>query len=335
MQTKFTYNSRPNILLLFTGLILTLTILLSTAASFAGCKFRRAIDDPLGQERSYVYEVYGEYAVRGAKIHIPSVRKILNTGIKKVANIDNSELAWKTYLHDDDIIAIKFCPIGGRQLATNTEVCGVLLSILYDIGFKPEQFMIVGLQNLPDEAQGTIPWKYGWQDKTVNFGSGSDHLAKWLNDVTAVIHIPSAMDDHITGIRGAIADMAWSIVKEPGKYYISQGDPFIAEIYNLPQVRGKIRLTITNNLRCLVYGGPVVKQQYVNEPGSMIFSNDPVSLDRVTMELIAKERQQSDLPEGTEIFLEAPHLITAEALDIGYQDLNMIEYRYRKHDKNE
>lgn len=329
---------------IFKNITITTIIIISALAILAGItianttsvsRFRRAIDDPLGQARSYVYDVHGEYAVRGAKIHLPSVRKILNTGIKKIAGIDNSELGWKSFLHEDDIIAIKFCSIGGRQLATNTEVCGILLQILYNIGFKPEQFMIVGLEQLPDEAAGTIPWKYGWQDEEINFGSGQEPLARWINEVTAIIHIPSLMDDNITGIRGAIADMALSVVKGPGKYYISNGDPFIAEIYNLPQIRGKIRITIANNLRSLFYGGPVVKQQYVNESGSMIFSNDPVAIDRVSMELLSKQRQENDLPPETEIFIKAPHLITAEALDIGYQDLNMIEYRFIKHDKDE
>ena len=299
------------------------------------CQFLRPIDDPLGQARSKVYEVYGEFSVRGAKIHLPSLRKILNTGIKQIACMDDSVEAWKSYLHEEDIIAIKFCEIGGRQLATNTEFCGILLSILYNIGFKPEQFMIIGLENLPKEAAGTIPWEYGWQEKQVDFGSDSDNLASWLDKVTAIIHVPSAMDDNITGIRGAIADMAWSVVKHPGKYYVSHGDPFVAEIYNLPQVRGKIRLTIVNNLRSLYYGGPNVKQIFVSENGSMLFSNDPVALDRITMELLAKQRQDNDLPSGTELFLSAPHLNTAEALGIGYQDLNMIQYRYMKHDKNE
>ena len=301
----------------------------------ADCKFLRPIDDPLGQSRSSVYEVYGEYAVRGAKIHLPSVRKILNTGIKQISCMDNSVEAWKSYLHEEDIIAIKFCDVGGRQLATNTEFCAVLLSILYNAGFKPEQFMIIGLENLPEEAACTIPWEYGWQDEKVDFGSDSDYLASWLDKVTAIIHVPSAMDDNITGIRGAMADMAWSVVKHPGRYYISNGDPFIAEIYNLPQVRGKIRLTIVNNMRSLFYGGPNVKQIFVSENGSMLFSNDPVALDRIMMELLVKQRQENDLPAGAELYISAPHLLTAEAMGIGYQDLNMIQYRYIKHDKNE
>ena len=195
--------------------------------------------------------------------------------------------------------------------------------------------MIVGLEDLPDEAIGTIPYEYGWEENETDFGSAQEPLAKWVNQVTAIIHIPSVMDDNITGIRGAIADMAWSVVKEPGKYYISNGDPFVAEIYHLPQVQGKIRLTIANNLRSLYYGGPNIKQQFVSENGSLLFSSDPVAIDRVAVELISKQRQQNDLPSEVDFFINAPHLVTAEALDIGYQDLNMIEYRYLQHDKNE
>ena len=192
------------------------------APASAEIKFLKAINDPLGQARSYVYDVHGPYVVRGSKVHLPSLRKILNTGIKRISGIDDSQEAWKSYLHENDIIAIKFCPVGGRQLATNTEVCATLLNILYNIGFKPEQFMIVGLEILPEEATGTIPWEYGWNEEKVYFGSSQDHLAQWIDQVTAIIHIPSVMDDNITGIRGAITDMAWSSVKEPGKYYLSQ-----------------------------------------------------------------------------------------------------------------
>lgn len=334
MQKKFTsyITARPAII---NTILILLIVHLCAYVLTADCKYRRAIDDPLGQQRSFVYDVHGQYVVRGAKIHMPSLRKIINTGVKKVTCMENSEQAWKSLLHEDDIIAIKFCEIGGRQLATNTELCSVLLQILYKVGYKPEQFMIVGLEDLPDEAIGTIPWQYGWEEKSVNFGSSEEHLAKWINQVTAIIHIPSVMDDNITGIRGAIADMAWSAVKEPGKYFISNGDPFVAEIYHLPQIQGKVRITIANNLRSLYYGGPNIKQQFVSENGSMLFSIDPVAIDRVAIELLSKQRQQNDLPEDVDFFINAPHLITAESVDIGYQDLNMIEYRYLQHDKDE
>ncbi|MBN2842451.1 MAG: hypothetical protein JXM68_05140, partial [Sedimentisphaerales bacterium] len=325
-------NSKKN---KFVGLMIILTLCMAVLSCYGQIKYRRAIDDPLGQQRSFVYDIFGEFVIRGPKIHQPSLRKILNTGVKKITGINNSAQAWQSILHKDDVIGIKFCPEGGRHLATNTEVCAVLLRILYSLDFKPEQIMVIGLEKMPEEAQGTMPWKYGWQSEPVYLGSEKEYLATWLSQVTAIIHIPSAMDDNITGIRGAIADMAYSAVKHPGKYYLSHGDPFVAEIYQLPEIRGKIRLTIVNNLRSLFYGGPDVKQQFVSENGTLLFSNDPVSLDRITVELLSRQRKENDLPADTPVFLEAQHLITAEALDLGYQDLNMIEYRWLNHDKDE
>ena len=202
--------------------------------------------------------------------------------------------------------------------------------------------MIVGLDNLPDEAQGTRPWKYGWQEKKVNFGSDSDYLPCWLNEVTAIINIPSIMDDNVIGLRAAIANLTLSLIKSPAKLYKyidprkgNFGDPFLAEIYNLPQIRGKVRLHIANGLRILYYGGPVVKQSYVYEHSSLIFSTDPVSLDRVALELIRRAGSEKHLPDHLNRNIVAPYLITAQALGLGYYDLenNFIQYKRIRHGK--
>ena len=92
MQTKFT--SYLTALPAKLSLIFAILFVISMAGvSIADCKYRRAIYDPLGQQRSYVYDVHGPYVVRGAKIHLPSLRKILNTGVKKVACMEKSEQA--------------------------------------------------------------------------------------------------------------------------------------------------------------------------------------------------------------------------------------------------
>ncbi len=193
--------------------------------------------------------------------------------------------------------------------------------------------MLVGLEKLPEEAKGTIPWQYGWQKEKVDFGSDKDYLAAWLDQVTAIINVPTLMDDNILGLRCAMANLSFPLVKSPGRLYQHMrmdlkncGDPFVPEIYNLPQIKGKVRLHIANGLRILYYGGPVVRQTYVREASTLIFSTAPVALDRRGLELLRSSRREMVMPSGVSATLNAPYLLTAQAMGLGYQDLNFIEY---------
>ncbi len=310
--------------------------------AWAPYRYRHAIDDPLGRQKSLVLDVHGDFAVRGTKVHLASVRRMFNTGVKKLAQMDDLASAWRYFIHDDDVVALTFTKVGGRAMGTNKTVAAALLQSLYLAGFKPENFMLVGLEDLPEEARGTRPCRYGWQKEKLDFDSDQDYLAGWLEDVTAIINIPSLMDDNIIGLRGAMANLSWPMIKSPAKLYkyMSQkhgtsGDPFTAEIYALPQIRGKVRLHIFNALRILYYGGPEVKQTYVFEHGSLIFSTDPVAIDRVGLELIHRTRREETLPANVDENITAPYLETAQAMGLGYNalELDFIDYQCIRHEK--
>jgi hypothetical protein len=289
-------------------------------------RYRHAIDDPLGRQKSYVYDVSDPYVVRSYTTDPYQLRKIINTGIKRISGIDDPKKAWRYYIHDDDVVALVFSPVGGPELGTNDDLAAVLIDILVENGFKKENLMLVGLEETPKNAEGTRPWHYGWGKKEVDFGSGKDHLAKWLDEVTAIINIPILMDDQIFHLRGAMANLTWPLIKSPAKLYITDGDPFIPEIYNIAQIRGKVRLHIGNCLHIPYYGGPQIVGQHVFEHRSLLFADDPVALDRVGLELLRGYRRTEYMPSGVNEAIFADYLITAEALGLGYYDLNFIEY---------
>ena len=142
------------------------------------------------------------------------------------------------------------------------------------------------------------------------------------------------MDDNVIGLRCAMANLTWPLIKSPARFYKymtkakgNQGDPFIPEIYSLPQIRGKVRLHIANGLRVAYHGGPVVVQSYIHNEGILIFSTDPVALDRRALELIKTQRKEYKMPRDIDLDIKAPYLKTAEAMGIGYEDQNYIFYR--------
>ncbi|MBN2376312.1 MAG: hypothetical protein JXD22_07920 [Sedimentisphaerales bacterium] len=294
-----------------------------------------AINDPLEQEKSVVWDIYGEFVIRGLNIHQASLRAMLKTGIKKVTGIDDPNQAWHSIIQSEDIVALKFTGIGSQRLGTNSTIARILLQELYKVGFEPKNFMIVGIdpEFLPKEAAGTIPCQYGWQKEPVDFLGDRDYLANWVEQVTAIINIPTFLDDYIIGLRGALANLSLDTVKRPARIYVNQCDPFIPEIYRTPQIRSKVRLHIANCLRILYHGGPEIKQIYTFEHSSLIFSKDPVALDVVGLHLIRRARQTLLMPANVPDHIDASYLDTAAALGLGYTDLNLIDYRYLKHEK--
>ena len=129
-------------------------------------RYRHAIDDPLGRQKSHVYDVSDPYVVRGFTVDPEQLKKILTTGIKRISGIDDPARAWRYFIHDDDVVALVFSPIGAPELGTNDELAEVLLEILLENGFKKKNLRLVGLEHLPKNAQGTRWWTYGWGKRT-------------------------------------------------------------------------------------------------------------------------------------------------------------------------
>ena len=289
-------------------------------------------DNTLTAVKSEVWDIYGEYAVRGFKVNQSSLQAMIATGLKRVTGRADPNQAWHSLLAEDDVIALKFNRIASRGLGTNRAVACALLSSLYRAGFSAENIMLVGLDELPDEAAGTRPCPYGWQDQDVDFFCDRDYLPRWLDEVTAIINVPSIMDDNIVALRCCLVNLSLPLLKQPARLYINAGDPFIADIYNLDQIRDKVRLHIANGLRILYYGGPEIKQVFVYEHGSLLFSTDPVALDQIALQLILRARRTMTLPVKVDSKLTCDYLKTAEACGLGNNDLNNVDYHFIKHE---
>jgi len=130
-------------------------------------------------------------------------------------------------------------------------------------------------------------------------------------------------------------NMTLPLLKSPALLYLNGGDPFVPEIYDLPTIKGKIRLHLANMLQVLYYGGPVIQPLYVYEYGSVLLGTDPVALDWVASKLLTKFRSEQNIPLHAEAGLDSPYLDTAFAMGLGYQDLNFIEYQEIPHEQEE
>jgi len=147
--------------------------------------------------------------------------------------------------------------------------------------------------------------------------SNRSYLAALLTrQLTKVIHIPSALDSVYTGVHGALAGMTlpnldnWRrFVKAP-----HHGNPYIAEIYADPRIRGKVVLTILDALWVQYAGGPLPQPNFVIENSALFASTDPVAIDATLLEMVEPLRKAAKLPEARPL---AGHIESAMNLGLG------------------
>ena len=63
-----------------------------------------------------------------------------------------------------------------------------------------------------------------------------------LDQVTALVNVPLLRTHNISGMSGCLMNLAFSLVRRPGRYYAKGCTPFVADVLSLPQVRAKTRI---------------------------------------------------------------------------------------------
>jgi uncharacterized protein (DUF362 family) len=111
------------------------------------------------------------------------------------------------------------------------------------------------------------------------------------------------LKDHASaGITGALKNMshgfANNVSRSHGSPGLNQCNTFIPAIVSMPRLRQKVVLHIMEGLRAMHQGGPGVWNAAYGtwEYKSMLFSTDPVAMDRVAWDILDLKRVASGLP---------------------------------------
>jgi hypothetical protein len=110
-------------------------------------------------------------------------------------------------------------------------------------------------------------------------------------------------------------------VNQPGRLHGNWCDPAIAELNAQDNIRKKTRLIVGAALN--------VSPADWNRPereNALLLSFDPVALDTVARDILARHRESLGLDTGI-LFDGARHLATAESLGLGTTDANHIDLR--------
>jgi len=134
----------------------------------------------------------------------------------------------------------------------------------------------------------------------------------------AIVNLPIPKQHGMSGISVALKNHYGS-VDRPGRLHGNSCDPGIAELNAQSNVRDKTRLVVGAALNV----SPGDWNRPVGED-ALLLSFDPVALDTVARDILVRHREAQGQGAGS-LVEGSRHLGTAQSLDLGATDVDLIE----------
>jgi uncharacterized protein (DUF362 family) len=302
-----------------------------------------------------------------AKTNGQVVEQMVREALVKFTGEKDAAAAMARFLKPDDVVGIKVNTLGSPLASVDPETAFALARVAHEMGIPKNKIVIYdqygsrmrkgrfqpqreGQADPKDdfavhfhETQGYADEKvdlggfFKFQDKDGKYKKGSSQLPKVLGRLTAVINVCVPKDHDLTGVTGALKNVSYGNIERVPVYHCQpdcnpkcvHGVCNVARLYQHAQMGGKVRLVVLDALRVLYQGGPQDNQTYKKAHNAIMVSTDPVSTDRIILELVNTYRQEKGLKpvEQDAGGRRAPRFIAGAAeLGLGEAELAKIQW---------
>lgn len=167
-----------------------------------------------------------------------------------------------------------------------------------------------------DYDEYTIPFM-------INSGENSYFSKIVTQEVDKIINLPILKNAGAT-VTNAVKNLAFGVISNTSRLHSKLWHETCAEVLAFAPVRDKVVLNITDGLKGCFDKGPGANPQFFTNYLTMLFSTDPIAMDRIAHEIVVKKRiekgiQKEDRP-GAAKFLDL-----AAELKLGVSDREKIE----------
>jgi len=249
--------------------------------------------------------------------------KLVDKAVQAFFDSDSPLAAWKQLARPGEVIGLKVNCLSGRGGGTHPELAGLIGERLQQSGVPAENIIIWDRLNEDLEDGGfRVVYKgkrircfgndsAGFADDFEISGSAASLVTKTLTEYCdAVINLPVLKDHGIAGVTLSMKNM-FGAIHNPNKYHLDVGDPYIPDVYMLPSIKNKIRLTICDAIQGQYEGGPSWMPQWSWPFNGLLVGSDPVALDFTGWQIIEEERKRRGLKSLRELKREPTYIATA------------------------
>jgi uncharacterized protein (DUF362 family) len=267
------------------------------------------------------------------------IAKMFARGFALLTGEKDESHAVSSLFQPDDRVGIKVNTIGGKALSTRPDVALPLASWLSRNGLQGKNLFIWDrtTRELRDAGYGTSAERSGIKvfgtdtdgvgyetDLVAHLGIGSLFSKIQTEFATASISLAILKDHGLAGVTAGMKNY-FGAIHNPNKYHDFHCNPFVAEVFDAPPVKGKHKVSIIDALVVQYHKGPSYHARWAAKYGGLIFSLDPVAADSVGWSIIERLRADGGLPPLKEEGREPAYLATAEKMGLGRASLGSIE----------
>ncbi|MCU7511327.1 MAG: DUF362 domain-containing protein [Ignavibacteria bacterium] len=141
--------------------------------------------------------------------------------------------------------------------------------------------------------------------------------------VDKIINIP-ILKNAGASVTLAMKNLAFGSISNTSRLHKELWAETCAEVCAFPPLRDKVVLNIADGIKGCFQGGPEAKPQFFADYKTILFSTDPVALDRIGYEIVLKKRieekiQKADYPAARK------YMDLAQNLGLGTAELERIQ----------
>ncbi len=269
-------------------------------------------------------------------------RAMLERALTELTGKPDLVSAVREFVHPADIVCVKVNGIALRNMSTNKELVLPFLQAMIDAGVPAGNITVleqytsfldgtrINSTNVPagvkvrihNNGDATMP-------ERLIAGTGVKmRFCRTLTEATAAINFPLIKDHGICGYTGCLKNMTHGCQTVPHYFHAHHASPQVALLYAQDIIRTRVRLHITDGFKLMANGGPLYKQpQYVFPHESIYVTTDPVAMDTVGLDRVAKARAEHRLPSLEAAGRPADYIRAAADLGLGVGDMAQIDLR--------
>lgn len=287
----------------------------------------------------------------------PRIRLMADRGITALTGKDKAADAWLSLISTQDVVGIKVFSEPGPNSGTRPAVVAAVIQELLSAGLPPKQIVIWDKRQTDLRLAGYFDLakrfgvrvagsaESGYDEKVfydnpilgtlvwgdLEFGKKGDGIGRKsfvsklvTGDITKIVNISPLMNHNEAGVFGNLYSLASGSVDNFGRF---EGDrsrlaTAIPEIYALPALSDHVVLSITDALICQYEGEERSLLHYSAILNELRFSRDPVALDTLSLQELARQRELTKAPV---VKNDSDLYPNAALLELGINDTNKID----------
>ncbi len=297
--------------------------------------FPAQADDPVlnRHAQARVVSVENPAAISDFQPNAAVVQTMVDSGVTTLTGKTNVAAAWRSLVSTQDVVGIKVFSEAGMLSGTRPAVVAAVIQGLLAAGLPPANIVIwdkhtydlrdagyydlaaqLGVRVAGSAEAGYDPANFYlpdtvvigslvWGDLEFNQTNGTAGRKSFVTkivsqQITKIINIAPLLNDEDLGVCGQLYSLALGSVDNTRRFEASPDRLAVAvpEICALPLLGDRVALNITDALIGQYEGGGRGLLHYSAVPNQLWFSRDPVALDLLAIQELARERREAGAP---------------------------------------